>query len=45
MSTKQTKKSVPRKKSKRERRVKLMVYVMIIAMVLSSITTGLVYFL
>ncbi|MDY0396499.1 stressosome-associated protein Prli42 [Virgibacillus halophilus] len=38
-------KARPGKKSKRQRRMQLVVYIMIIAMLLSSITTGLVMFL
>ncbi|MFD2045942.1 stressosome-associated protein Prli42 [Ornithinibacillus salinisoli] len=45
MATNQSSKPMPRKKSKRERRVKFIVYIMIIAMLLSSLTAGLVMFL
>ncbi|SDQ52155.1 hypothetical protein SAMN05216232_1906 [Virgibacillus subterraneus] len=38
-------KQVTRKSSKRERKMKIIIYIMIIAMVLSSLTTGLVMFL
>ncbi|WP_085991960.1 stressosome-associated protein Prli42 [Oceanobacillus senegalensis] len=37
--------SAPRRKSKREKKQKLAVYIMIIAMLLSSITAGLAYFI
>ncbi|MBU8789798.1 stressosome-associated protein Prli42 [Oceanobacillus caeni] len=39
------KNSTSRGKSKRQRRQKIIVYIMIIAMVLSSITAGLAYFI
>lgn len=47
MGTKQpqTAKVRPVKKSKRQRRMQFIVYIMILAMLLSSITTGLVMFL
>ncbi|MUK87192.1 DUF4044 domain-containing protein [Ornithinibacillus sp. L9] len=45
MATKQTNKPMPRKKSKRERNVKIIVWIMIIAMLLSSLTAGLVLFI
>ncbi|UFT97704.1 stressosome-associated protein Prli42 [Radiobacillus kanasensis] len=35
----------PRKLSKRERRMKVIIYIMIIAMVLSSLTAGLALFI
>ncbi|WP_158591721.1 stressosome-associated protein Prli42 [Oceanobacillus halophilus] len=35
----------PRKRSKREKRQKLVIYIMIIAMLLSTITMGLAYFI
>lgn len=38
-------KQVPRKPSKRERRNKIIVYIMIVAMVGSLMTSGLVYLL
>lgn len=44
MSTK-PQKSYTRKPSKRERRMKIIVYIMIIAMVLSTVTMGLAYLL
>ena len=44
MSAKQTTKPAPRRKSKRERRMRLAIYIMIIAMVVSSITYGLALF-
>ncbi|WP_223805947.1 stressosome-associated protein Prli42 [Ornithinibacillus gellani] len=37
--------AVSKRKSKRERRMKIAIYVMIIAMVLSSLTTGVALFL
>lgn len=45
MSANQTTKPVPKRKSKRERRMKLAVYIMIIAMVVSTITYGLAMFI
>ncbi|MFD1850566.1 stressosome-associated protein Prli42 [Oceanobacillus bengalensis] len=45
MATKTNTTSAPRKKSKREKRQKLIVYIMIFAMVLSTITMGLAYFI
>lgn len=42
MSKKQ--KHVPKRKSKRERRVKFVIYLMIIAMILSLFTTGVALF-
>ncbi|WP_245835731.1 stressosome-associated protein Prli42 [Virgibacillus ndiopensis] len=45
MAAKQIKQQAPRKRSKRERRLKIVIYIMILAMVLSSLTTGLVMFL
>ncbi|WP_139177906.1 stressosome-associated protein Prli42 [Oceanobacillus limi] len=45
MATKQSSTPAPRKKSKRERRVKIIVWIMIISMLLSSLTAGLVMFL
>lgn len=45
LANKQANKPGQRKKSKRERRVKFVVFLMIIAMLLSSLTTGLVMFL
>ncbi|WP_156290855.1 stressosome-associated protein Prli42 [Oceanobacillus salinisoli] len=39
------KNSAPRRKSKRERRQKVIIYIMIIAMLLSTITAGLAYFI
>lgn len=43
MSKKQSNKTGTKKLSKRERRNKIIVYIMIIAMLLSSITAGLAY--
>lgn len=43
MTKKQTNEVTPRKLSKRERRNRLIVYIMIIAMLLSSFTAGLAY--
>ncbi|WP_245976771.1 stressosome-associated protein Prli42 [Oceanobacillus arenosus] len=45
MATKQNTQQLPRKKSKREKRQKLVVYIMIIAMLISTITAGLAYFI
>lgn len=45
LATKQKHNPAPKKKSKRERRMKLAVYIMIFAMVLSTITMGLTYFI
>lgn len=42
---KQTNEVVPKKLSKRARRNRLIVYIMIIAMLLSSLTAGLAYIL
>ncbi|MFD1039202.1 stressosome-associated protein Prli42 [Virgibacillus byunsanensis] len=44
MVAKQAYKSAKPRKSKRERRVKVVIYIMVIAMVLSAITTGLAMF-
>jgi hypothetical protein len=44
MATKETTKPAPRRKSKRERRMKLAIYIMIAAMVVSTITYGLALF-
>lgn len=45
MSTNKNQKPVVRKKlSKRERRLRIVIYIMIIAMVLSSLTAGLAMF-
>ncbi|GAA0602883.1 hypothetical protein GCM10009001_19890 [Virgibacillus siamensis] len=41
MANQQTKTQAPRKKSKRDRRMKIIIYLMIIAMFLSSLTAGL----
>lgn len=41
MSKKRNEKTVPRRRTKREKRVRLIVYIMIIAMVLSLFTAGL----
>ncbi|WP_245799243.1 stressosome-associated protein Prli42 [Virgibacillus siamensis] len=41
MTKQQTKAQPPRKKSKRERRMKIVIYLMILAMFLSSLTYGL----
>jgi hypothetical protein len=38
-------KSIPKRKSKREKRMKIMVYLMIAAMLLSSLTAGLSFIL
>ncbi|MEN2766047.1 stressosome-associated protein Prli42 [Ornithinibacillus xuwenensis] len=45
MSAKQNNKPVPRRKSKREKRMKAAIYVMIFAMVVSTITYGLSLFI
>ncbi|WP_165767882.1 stressosome-associated protein Prli42 [Virgibacillus indicus] len=45
MSVKQNAKAAPRKRSKRERRNRLVIYIMIIAMLLSSLTAGLAMFI
>lgn len=46
MSTKNKKnKHVPKRKSKRDRRMKVAIYVMVIAMLLSLFTSGLAFFL
>lgn len=45
MSTNKNQKTVVRKKlSKRERRLRIVIYIMIIAMLLSSLTAGLAMF-
>jgi len=36
--------NVPKRKSKRERRMKFVIYLMVIAMVLSLLTTGVAFF-
>lgn len=41
MSAKQQRKPLQKKKSKRDRRIKIIIYIMIIAMVLSTLTMGL----
>ncbi|MEC5422315.1 stressosome-associated protein Prli42 [Virgibacillus sp. C22-A2] len=43
MAAKQKQYSAPRKSSKRERRIKVIIYIMILAMVLSSLTAGLAF--
>ncbi|GIO28533.1 stressosome-associated protein Prli42 [Ornithinibacillus bavariensis] len=43
MASKQNIKPAPRRRSKRERRMRLAVYIMIIAMVVSTITYGLAF--
>ncbi|MFC4022851.1 stressosome-associated protein Prli42 [Oceanobacillus longus] len=43
MATNVNHKSAPRKRSKRERRNKIIVYIMIIAMLLSTLTAGLAF--
>ena len=46
MSTKKQKnKHIPKRKSKRERRMKIAIYVMVIAMILSLFTSGLAFLL
>ncbi|GGA67966.1 stressosome-associated protein Prli42 [Ornithinibacillus halotolerans] len=45
MSAKNTNNVAPRRKSKRERRMKIAIYIMIFAMVISTITMGLAYFI
>ncbi|HLR41157.1 MAG TPA: stressosome-associated protein Prli42 [Virgibacillus sp.] len=45
MASKQNRKTAPKRKSKRERRLRLVIYLMIIAMVLSSLTAGLSFIL
>lgn len=45
MANKQTTEVAPKKLSKRARRNRLIVYIMIIAMLLSSLTAGLAYLL
>jgi len=46
MSTKKQKqKHVPRRKSKREKRMKIAIYVMVAAMLLSLFTSGLAFFI
>lgn len=45
MATKQRQKMTTKRKSKRERGIKVVVYLMILAMVLSSLTAGLAYLL
>jgi len=44
MAANQTTKPAPRRKSKRERRMKMAIYIMIIAMIVSFITYGLALF-
>ncbi|WP_157037633.1 stressosome-associated protein Prli42 [Ornithinibacillus californiensis] len=44
MSAKQTTKPAPKRKSKRDRRMKIAIYIMIFAMVVSTITYGLALF-
>lgn len=39
------KQAPPRKKSKRERRIKFVIYLMVIAMILSTLTYGLAMFI
>ncbi|WP_157052488.1 stressosome-associated protein Prli42 [Ornithinibacillus contaminans] len=43
MSAKKTTKPVVRRKSKREKRMKLIIYIMIFAMVISTLTYGLAF--
>lgn len=45
MTTNQKQKQVTKKLSKRERRLRVVIYIMIIAMVLSSLTAGLAMFI
>ncbi|HLR62467.1 MAG TPA: stressosome-associated protein Prli42 [Lentibacillus sp.] len=45
MAKNQTKVQAPRKKSKRERRIKVIIYIMIVAMILSTLTMGLSMFI
>ncbi|WP_152525507.1 MULTISPECIES: stressosome-associated protein Prli42 [Sediminibacillus] len=45
MAKNNTEQTVKRKPSKRERRIKLVIYIMIIAMVLSTVTMGLSMFI
>ncbi|PAV29575.1 hypothetical protein CIL05_11980 [Virgibacillus profundi] len=45
MAAKQTNKPAPKKRSKREKRTRLVIYIMIIAMLLSSLTAGLAMFI
>ncbi|WP_199868526.1 stressosome-associated protein Prli42 [Virgibacillus senegalensis] len=45
MAKKHTEQTVQRKPSKRERRIKLVIYIMIVAMVLSTLTMGLSMFI
>lgn len=44
MANNQTKTHAPRKTSKRDRRLKIVIYIMILAMVLTTVTTGLALF-
>ncbi|UJL44787.1 stressosome-associated protein Prli42 [Virgibacillus sp. NKC19-16] len=45
MATKQRNQQTKRKPSKRERRAKVLIYIMILAMLLSSLTAGLAMFI
>ncbi|GAA0443823.1 hypothetical protein GCM10008983_21370 [Lentibacillus halophilus] len=45
MAQKPATRQAPRKKSKRERRMKVIIYLMIVAMILSTVTMGLATFI